>query len=133
MSGSAKAGTTARLSFFDVPGENRPPESDIDGAHSQFSDGDSYPYCGCMAKVAGKARLAGASLSDGFRRVPMCLRARGPAKTRMLVHVDRLAFPVVPQVTLLCIVCTVRADFSSPYFAVAGLSCNFLEINRSQR
>ena len=28
MSGSAKAGTTARLSFFDVAGEKRPPESE---------------------------------------------------------------------------------------------------------
>jgi hypothetical protein len=60
----------------------------VDGAHSQFSDGDSYPYCGGAAKVARKAWLAGASLSDGFRRVRMCLRARGPAKTRMPVHVD---------------------------------------------
>jgi hypothetical protein len=61
----------------------------VDGAHSQFSDGDSYPYCGGAAKVARKAWLAGASLSDGFRRLRMCLRARGPAKTRMLVRVDR--------------------------------------------
>jgi len=59
----------------------------VDGAHSQFSDGDSYPIVG--GKVARKAWLAGASLSDGFRRVRMCLRVRGPAKTRMLVHVDR--------------------------------------------
>ena len=44
-----------------------------------------------------------------------------------------ISLAVVVQVTLLCIVCTVRADFSSPYFVVAGLSCNFLEINRSQR
>jgi len=47
------------------------------------------PICGGVAKVARKAWLAGASLSDGFRRVRMCLMARGPAKTRMLVHVDR--------------------------------------------
>jgi len=59
-----------------------------DGAHSQLP-GDSYPYCGGVAKVAPKARLAGASLSDGFGRVRMCLMARGPAKTRMLAHVDR--------------------------------------------
>jgi hypothetical protein len=103
----------------------------VDGDHSQFSDGDSYPkYCG--AKVARKARVAGASLSDGFRRVWMCLRATGPAKTRMLVHVDRSAFLVVLKGALVCIVCTVRADFSSPYFAMARLSCNFLEINRSR-
>ena len=61
----------------------------VDGAHSQFSHAASYPDCGGGAKVARKAWLAGASLSDGFRRVRMCLMARGPAKTRMLVQVDR--------------------------------------------
>jgi hypothetical protein len=61
----------------------------VDGAQSQFSDADSCPYCGGAAKVARKSWLAGASLSDGFRRGRMCLRARGSAKTRMLVHVDR--------------------------------------------
>jgi len=39
--------------------------------------------------VAVRQKLAAASLSDGFRRVRMCLMARGPSKTRMLVHVDR--------------------------------------------
>jgi YHS domain-containing protein len=63
----------------------------------------------------------------------MFLMASGPAKTRMLLQVDRYAFLVVRKGTLVCIVCTVRADFSSPHFAVAGLRCNFLEINRSQR
>ena len=105
----------------------------VDPAHSRCARVESYLYRGGVAKVARKARLARASLCDGFSRVRMFLMASSPAKTRMLLQVDRYSFLVVRQGTLVCIVCTVRADFSSPHFAVAGLRCNFLEINRSQR
>jgi hypothetical protein len=50
---------------------------------------ESYLYRGGVAKVARKARLAGASLCDGFTRVRMFLMASSPAKTRMLLQVDR--------------------------------------------